>query len=180
MKINIITILSILILGGCASIPQGVSIDYDPEAEFKTYKTFYWSDEILQDKMEQPLFYNSLVKKRIKNAVEKEMTGRGYELMPFNPDLYINAHMIVEQKTEVQSNPGAYRYYWQDNVRTINTKEGTLVIDIIDRDKKQLVWQGAYKGSILDAKKPEDKQRAIRDAVSVIFREYEYRATPEE
>lgn len=176
MKFGLIIPLALMILTGCSSIPQGVSIDYDPEASFNQYQTFYWSDEILQNKIEQPLFYNSLVKKRIKNAVEKEMTGRGYELMPFNPDLYVNAHMIVEEKTEVQSNPGVYRYYWQDNIRTINTKEATLVIDIIDRDKKQLVWQGAYKGSILDAKKPEDKQRVIRDAVSVIFREFEHRA----
>lgn len=179
MRLAFLTSFVIVILSGCASIPQGVSIDYDPEARFEQYKTFYWSDEILQNEMDQPLFYNSLVKKRIKNAVEKEMTGRGYELMPFNPDLYINAHMIVEQNTEVQSNPGVYRYYWQDNIRTINTKEGTLVIDVIDRDKQQLVWQGAYKGSILDAKKPEDKQRVVRDAVSVIFREYDYRASDE-
>lgn len=171
-------ITATLFMSSCGPIIKGVMFDYDQDADFDEFLTFYWSDEILQNKVEQPLFYNSLVKKRIKNAVESEMTGRGYELTENNPDLVINAHMIVEEKTEYQSVPTAgYRYYWQDNVRVSNTKEGTLVIDLIDRSRKQLVWQGSYRGSFLvDTKTPEEKSRAIRDAVSLIFQKYEHRA----
>lgn len=176
-RLNLLLGFIILLSGACATIPRGVMIDFDQEADFDEYQSFYWSDEILQNKIEQPLFYNSLVKKRIKNAVESEMTGRGYELTESNPDLVINAHMIVEEKTEYQSAPFyGYRYYGQDNVRVTNYKEGTLVIDLIDRNRKQLVWQGSFQGSFTDAKTPEEKSRAIRDAVSLIFAEYEHRA----
>lgn len=167
----------LIILTACSPTPRDVVFDYDPEASFREYQTFYWSDEILSENREQPLFYNSLVKKRIKKAVESELTGRGYELSEDNPDLLVNAHMIVEEKTEYQ-NYGAspYRFYYPDNVRVSNYKEGTLVIDLIDRAQRQLVWQGYYAGSFVDAKTPEEKSRAIRDAVSLIFRKYEHRA----
>ncbi|MGK7397046.1 MAG: DUF4136 domain-containing protein [Candidatus Cyclobacteriaceae bacterium M3_2C_046] len=170
-------IILTVFLFGCAPTPKGVVIDYDQDAVFSEYKTFYWSDEILQDKVEQPMFYNSLVKKRIKEAVASEMQGRGYEITEQDPDLLINAHMVIEEKTEYQSSPTySYRYWGPDNIRVSNYKEGTLVIDLIDRDQKQLVWQGYYTGTFLDAKEPEDKSRAIRDAVSLIFQKYQHRA----
>ena len=176
--LNILSaLLLILVTAACSTIPKGVMIDYDQDADFENYQTFYWSDEILQNKIEQPLFYNSLVKKRIKEAVESELTGRGYVLNENNPDLVINAHMLVEEKTEYQSAPFyGYSYYGRDNVRVTNYKEGTLVIDLIDRNQKQLIWQGSFQGGFTDAKTPEEKSRAIRDAVSLIFAEYEHRA----
>jgi hypothetical protein len=165
------------ILTSCATTPRSVVIDYDQDARFSDYLTYYWSDEILSESVSQPLFYNSLIKKRIKSAIQQEMDGRGYVLEEYNPDLFINAHMIVEEKTEMQNySVSPYRFYYPDNIRTINYKEGTLVIDLIDRDRRQLVWQGYYKGSFVDAKTPEDRSRAIRDAVSLIFQKYEYRA----
>lgn len=170
-------IFLVFILSSCASTPKSVIIDYDPEARFTDYKTYFWSDEILNETVNQPLFYNSLIRKRIKSAVQKEMDGRGYEMNEFDPDLVINAHMIVEQKTETQNySPTPYRYYYQDNIRTYSYKEATLVIDLIDKKNRQLVWQGHYTGSFVDAKTPEDKSRAIRDAVSLIFQKFEYRA----
>lgn len=107
-----------------------------------------------------------------------EMDGRGYLLNEFNPDLLVNAHMIVEEKTEVQNySMYPYRFYYPDNIKTTNYKEGTLAIDLIDKENRQLVWQGYYQGSFIDAKTPEEKSRAIRDAVSLIFQKYEYRAS---
>lgn len=177
MKNLLLIPIVILFAASCAPTPRQVVIDYDQDARFLDYQTFYWSDEILSESANQPLFYNSLVKKRIKEAVKLELEGRGYRLDEYNPDLIVNAHMIVEEKTEYQNNAYTpYRYYYPDNVRIYNYKEGTLVIDLIDRDRKQLVWQGYYTGQFVDAKTPEDKSRVIRDAVSLIFQKYEYRA----
>jgi len=165
----------------CAPTPRQVIIDYDQDARFSEYKTFYWSDELLSESANQPLFYNSLVKKRIKEAVRSELEGRGYRLDENNPDLYVNAHMIVEEKTEYHSpTHSPYRYYYPDNVRIHNYKEGALVIDLIDRQMRQLVWQGYYTGQFVEAKTPEEKSRVIRDAVSLIFQKYQYRARTNE
>lgn len=173
---NLLILPIIFLIYSCAPTPRQVVIDYDQDARFREYQTFYWSDEILSESANQPLFYNSLVKKRIKEAVKSELEGRGYRLDETNPDLIVNAHMIVEEKTEYQNNAYTpYRYYYPDNVRINNYKEGTLAIDLIDRKMRQLVWQGYYTGQFVDAKTPEDKSRVIRDAVSLIFQKYEYR-----
>jgi hypothetical protein len=173
---QLITLL--LTAAACSPDISKVVIDYDNEAEFSEYDTYFWSDEFLQNQTNQPIYYNSLVKKRIKTAVESEMNGRGYRLDSISPDLLINSHMVVDERTEVRSSPSVYGYgfYGMDNIRSVNYTEGTLVIDIIDRSDKQLVWQGYYTGKILEATKPEEKSQAIRDAVSLIFQKYRYRS----
>jgi hypothetical protein len=174
---HLIKAIILILVSACASSPRNVVIDYDQDARFSDYLTYYWSDEILSESVNQPLFYNSLIKKRIKSAIQLEMDGRGYELNEFDPDLVINAHMIVEEKTETRNySSSPYRFYAPDNYKTINYKEGTLVIDLIDKERRQLVWQGYYKGSFVDAKTPEERSRSIRDAVSLIFQKYDYRA----
>lgn len=184
MKKLLIGSLGLLLLASCSSLENKVVIDYDNDANFSEYQTFFWSDEFLQNKdnINQPIYYNSLVKKRIKEAVESEMTGRGYELDSLRPDLLINSHVLVDEKTELRSFNSGYPYYgygMRDNIRTISTTEGTLVIDIIDRSKKQLVWQGYYSGEFTEAKTPEEKSESIRAAISLIYQKYNNRAGEE-
>jgi hypothetical protein len=130
--------------------------------------------------VDEPLFYNTLIEKRLKEAVTDEMTGRGYQLNAKDPDLLINTHVLVEQTSTSQNNYSGYPYfgyfyYWGNPGSTTTTqrKEGALVIELIDKDRHQLVWQG-YAPDVLQTN-TEDKQREIRDAVSKIFAAYEYR-----
>ena len=50
----------------------------------------------------------------------------------------------------------------------VHYKEGTLVIDIVDRKKKELVWQGMGKG-VLDRAEPA---RNLVEAVQKILEEF--------
>lgn len=156
-----------------ANLPV-VKTDYDEEANFNEYNTFNWSEEIENQKESHPILDNSLVRKRIKNAIKSEMEGRNYE-MAEDADLLVNFHVVIEERTGYNTYPTfGYRYWGRDNVQPYNYKEGTLIIDLIDREKNQLIWQG-YTEGIVD-KDPEKMEEKIRGAISVIFQEYKYRA----
>lgn len=171
-----------MIVAGCAVSTGPIVTDYDRDAQFNSYQTFYWSDDFQMQngKADDPLFYNTLIKKRLKKAITDEMTGRGYQLDEKNPDLLINTHILIEQTNTSQNNYSGYPYYYywgwgnQGSMTTTQRKEGALVIELIDKDRHQLVWQG-YAPDVLQTN-TEDKQREIRDAVSKIFAKYEHRA----
>lgn len=168
-----ILILVVVLFTQCttSSLPT-VKTDYDKDADFSVYKTFNWSADIDNQKDSHPILDNSLVRKRIKNAIRSEMEGRGY-VMSENPDLLINFHMVIEERTGYTTIP-SYNYWWRDNVRPYNYKEGTLIIDLIDRRQNQLVWQGYTDG--IAHQNPEKMEERIRSAISLIFQAYRHRA----
>lgn len=177
MKITgLIAILLVGFLSACAPSTALVKTDYDKDADFSKFKTFYWSEEIDNNKEGHPILNNTLVTKRIKTAIISEMEGRGYVLSPENPDLLVNFHIVVEEKTEYRSVPSmGYRYWWRDDVRPHKYNEGTLIIDLVDHDEKQLVWQGYSSGILRD--KAQAVESKIRESISLIFQQYRYRAS---
>lgn len=173
-------LISSVLLTRC-SPTLSVITDYDREADFSQYTTFYWSDEFQRDNggegENEPLFYNTLVKKRLKQAIQREMEGRGYILSREDPDLLVNSQVVVQ---ETSANQNYYPYYYgyyhwgYNNMASRSNKEGDIVIDLIDKDQHQLVWQG-YASRVLDTN-TEERQEEIRDAVSLIFSKYGRRA----
>jgi hypothetical protein len=173
--------ISILFVG-CATTSSSIITDYDRDADFSQYRTYFWSDEFQmqngREEEKEPLFYNTLVKKRLKQAIRKEMEGRGYVLSNEDPDLLVNAQVVVQERnaTQTYSAYPYYSYYYGPyyNRDVTSDKQGDIVIDLIDQDQHQLVWQGYAKG-VLDTN-TKDRQEEIRKAVSLIFAEYEHRA----
>lgn len=171
-----------LVLSACSITATSVITDYDKDAEFNSYQTFYWSDDFQMEngKANDPLFYNTLIKKRLKVAITDEMKGRGYELDTKDPDLLINSQVVVQQKSTSQNNYPYYGYYgfyrgYTGSMTTTQEREGALIIELIDKDRHQLVWQG-YAPNVLQTN-TEDKQKEIREAVSKIFAKYEHRVS---
>jgi len=176
--------ISLLIMGSwmvsCTAISSSVYTDYDRDAEFENYATYYWSDNFqFEQNGQEPLFYNSLIQKRLKEAVAVHMDGRDYRLEQENPDLLVNTHVTVEEKeisrTEIPYSPFYYGYYPGNiNSYTSQYKEGGIVIELIDRERKQLIWQG-YVADVFK-EDTKNKRDQIQAAVAKIFNEYPYRA----
>ena len=172
--------LSVLLFTECSQVLT-VQTDYDREADFSQYRTFYWSDDFQRQnntENNEPLFYNTLVKKRLKQAIEKTLEGKGYTLSPNNPDLLVNAQVVVEQRSDNRNvypySPFYFGYYGGFTGAMDSQKEGDVVIDLIDREQKQLVWQG-YAPGVLETS-TKDRQEQINDAVVTILSEYNHRA----
>lgn len=167
---------------GCASGPD-VRGDYDRAADFGKYKTYNFLSA--GDGAE----FKSIGQQMMQQAAVREMEARGY-VKSDNPDLVLNFKGKLEEKTDIQSTPapyygpsygyrgwggapyGAYGYGGTE-VTTRRYKVGTLVMDVIDREKRQAVYQGGIEG-VVTSKMLEDRQGSIDNAVAAIFSKYPF------
>jgi hypothetical protein len=141
-------------LPGCAS---RVRSDFDRNVVFSHYKTFDWiappvraSEDELGTDPEGPFARNSLLDKRIRASVNSNLRSRGFRyLEDGGSDLRLNYHVTFKDKIAGSGsdfgyagryNRGAFSSGFNWSVRQY--QEGTIIIDVVDRSKDQLVWRG--------------------------------------
>ena len=179
------------LLAGCASQPKVLS-DYDKSADFARYRTFGFVTQVGADSTE----FRSLAVQTMQTAATRQMEMRGYALSD-TPDLVINFTGKIEEKTDVESVPAPYYgpgwgyggFYgapyggWGGVGTQVTTRRynvGTLVMDIVDREKRQAVFQGSVS-DVVTKEMMENREAAITGAVNRIFASYPFvagRATP--
>jgi len=166
---------------GCSSGPS-VRADYDRAADFSRFKTYGFVAQAGTDSAD----FRSIATQVLQNSASREMESRGYTRSD-NPDLVINFKGKLEEKTDIESTPapyygpswgyrgwyGAPYYGGGTEVTTRRYKVGTLVMDVIDREKRQAVFQGGYEG-VVTSKMLENKEQTIKDAVAAIFVKYPF------
>jgi hypothetical protein len=170
------------LIAGCASNRAPPSrIDYDRKADFSVYRTFGFPKETGTDRGG----YSTLVTSYFKNSVTTAMEARGYKYTEEHPDLLVNFFMNTRERTEYRSGPNAslgYGYYgyryglynaWPmyDEDRTVTYKVGTINVDIVDAEKKQLIWEGVSEGRISDEAMANPKV-TVNAVVTELMRQY--------
>jgi hypothetical protein len=178
--------LAALWLTGCASGPD-IRADYDKAADFGKYRTYNFVAATGTGSTDA----KSLAQQLLQNAASREMESRGYTKAD-NADLLINFKGKIEEKTDIESTPapmygagwgyrgwygapyGAYGYGGTE-VSTRRYNVGTLVMDIVDREKKQVVFQGGAE-QVVSKKMLEDRETLLNGAVASIFAKYPFRA----
>jgi hypothetical protein len=172
------------ILGGCATTPPQpkARIDYDKKADFSVYRTYGFPKETGTDRGG----YSTLVTSYFKGSVSTAMEARGYKYDAEHPDLLVNFYMNTADRTESRSDPdigfgygGYYGYrrglyspwplYEADRIYTY--KVGTINIDIVDAEKKQLVWEGISEGRVTDEAMANPKV-TVNAVVTDLMRQY--------
>ena len=154
LRATIVILVTLPGLSGCAT---RVRSDFDREAVFAYYNSFDWiappvraSEEGMQSDPEGPFARNSLLDKRIRAAVNGNLEARGFRYLESGePDFRLNYHVTFKDNLVGSGSDfgyfGRYRrggfssgFNW--SVRQY--QEGTIIIDIVDRAKDQLVWRG--------------------------------------
>jgi hypothetical protein len=153
---------------GCASKPE-VRHDRAPGADLGAYTTFAFT-EFTSDGGSP---YASMLAAHLKQATRTQMQRLNYSYDASRPDLLVNLRLIVREKQEVRSTPAAYgRFGWRawpaGGVETVEYRQGTVAIDLIDRAQRTVVWHGAAEGR-LDLNALEQPGTAIESAVGEIF-----------
>jgi hypothetical protein len=171
-----------LVLSGCASGPD-VRADYDKSIDFGKYRTYGFVAKSGTDSTD----FKSLATQMLQNAAAREMESRGYTRSD-TPDLVINFKGKLEDKTDVESVPAPYYgpgwgyggWYgapyggWGGSeVTTRHYKVGTLVMDVVDREKRQVVFQGGVEG-VVTKEMQQNREAAINAAVAHIFSKYPF------
>lgn len=168
-----------LVLASCSSVR--VASDYDRAANFNNYKTFAFFKPGI-DKAE----ISDLDKRRILKAIESELLAKGLTKSE-NPDILVSIFTESNQRVDVYNNAwgfggwgwgGFNRWGWGfgpgfgwggNNVST--RTEGVLFIDLIDAQKKELVWQGSGSGYLV-TKNIDKKEARIKEFVNKTMEQY--------
>ncbi len=164
-----------LLLSACSTV--SVAVDYDKEANFDSYKTFAFFKPGI-DKAE----INDLDKRRILRAIEAELMAKGMTKSE-NPDMLVSMFTRSNQRVDVYNNAwgmggwgwggyGGWRGYggWGPGMgmgggsQVSTTTEGMLFIDLIDTNKKELIWQGSGTGYLV-TKNVDKKEARIKEFV---------------
>jgi len=174
---------------GCAS-GLAVRSDEDPGADFSRYQTWNFFDPMgVEGGYNSPIFGELF-----REAITREMEERGYRLAA-DPDLLINVTLRSDDKVKVSTYTtpymsGAYyerpggAYYGSAlgvgvgvGQRTTKTTEVSVFIDLVDKEKQQISWQGVAVTDASD-KVAQQLRDAIFTAVNRVYDLYPHTASP--
>ncbi len=166
-------LLGLAVVAACSSITT--SADYDQSTNFSTYKTYAWKDV-------EPM-QNQIAEERIKAAVDRTLASKGLRKVESDPDLWVVPHARLSKETQISTYNtgwgyggwGGYRWGGGAGMSTSTVNEipvGNLIIDLVDANKKQMVWRGHASKTLDPSASPETKQKNIDAAVQKMFANY--------
>jgi hypothetical protein len=150
-------------------------VDFDKKVDFTKYKTFKFEPGRVIRKLGVRDTSNTFINQYIDEAVTKDLVGKGLHLSNEHPDLVITYLAGAREKQQVQNymSQGFYPYagfygygmggWWGpqwNNFWVRKYEEGTMIIDMYDAGKAQLIWRAYAVSSIsnFNEKKFVDKQ----------------------
>ena len=165
----VLSSLVLLAVLGCSGIK--VSTDHNQEYDFTAFKTYEWMAD-KPDLLRDPLIDTALLDRRVKQAVEKELSMRGYVKAEDDPDFFVSYHFGTASQVDVSS--CGYHYpasprCWGQEVETYTYTKGTLILDFVEPADLELVWRGYARGAIHDVERMDE---TIGEAVRKVLAEF--------
>lgn len=159
---------------GCATYTT--HYDYDPVVRFVELSNYDWINPSVKGQT-----VNELTVKRIQAAVDRQLAEKGYNMDSSNPDFLIAIHGGRETKVDVVD--WGYNYRGYDNYRyspypgahridVYEYEEGTLILDLVDGDSRELIWRGSVTKVIDPSASLEKRERVINEAVGKVLENF--------
>ena len=178
MQKRLVVAAAAVLLVPALALAQKTSYDFDKTANFSAYKTYALKEGT---PVGQPL-----IDDRIIAAIDTQLAAKGLKKSDANPDVVVVYHVAFDKQKDISTfssgyggGYGPYGYGWgggwgggttSTQVRDILI--GTLVIDMADAAKKQVVWRGMGVKEVDTTAKPDKRDKSISKAVEKIFKNY--------
>jgi hypothetical protein len=167
-----------LLIAPAVIVAQKTSYDFEKSANFAAFKTY-------AHKEGTPVG-QSLIDDRIVAAIEAQLAAKGLTKAASDPDVFVVYHMAFDKEKDISTYSsgygGGYGPYgwgwgggWAGGTTTTQVRDilvGTLVIDLADARKGQLVWRGIGVKEVNTQANPEKREKSINKAVEKIFKNY--------
>ena len=183
MKVYTLMIAAMVsaLLTGCSTL--SVSYDYNQEIDFTTYKTYNWMP------FPEGIEAKSLNHGRFITAVENNLAAKNIIKNTSAPDFLIAPHFAKEKRINITdwgysyapnviyTRRGyryydAYGYYPVGGISVYEYEQGTLILDFIDANNKQLIWRATARSIISPASTPQKQTEKINNAVNEILQSF--------
>jgi len=159
----ILTLTAVVIFAGCSTVH--IETDYDRQADFSKYKTYRWIPHT-KGTGDNPLMNDPLIEGHVKSAVNAELAKKGFvKIEEGHPDFLVAYYFTARNRVDITN----YYGYWYPQTSVYRYKEGTLILDIVDREQKQLVWRG-WASDVLEDRSRLNEQ--INDSVRKLLERY--------
>jgi hypothetical protein len=156
----------------CSSLET--TADYDHAANFSQYKTFAFQEGTPAS--------TQFIQQRLESAIAGALQRKGMTpASADSADLLVFTHAKVSTSKQLNATTMSYGGWWgpgfygggwggyyggsgmgTTTVQEVDIKNGTLVVDMVDRNKKSIVWRGVAT-DVVDEKtvQPENIQRIV-------------------
>ena len=176
----------VTVLGATMVACSGMSVrtDFDPQADFSRYKTFFVLEEA--GDATAPGFWDA----RIKSAIARTLTAKGWQQAnsPESADVAVGYQLTTEQRSSYQTVStgwGGYGYGMGDwygsragGMATSTTTErryevGTLIVAMFDVERKQMVYSSTASGTIDERQQtPEQAQADVNGILDKMLEDF--------
>lgn len=169
----LLLVLLAALAAGCAT---SRNVEYDDDVAFEDFQTFAWAPPE-RTEVEDPVLDSGLLDRRVAKAVRDTLSDRGFrEVEPEEADFVVSYHTssrerAVSPNVRVHLSYGVgYPYYpaWYGSrhypyqpyyADSRSYQEGTLIIDVVDREKEELIWRGWRSGEVRQSRYSEEQVR---------------------
>ena len=158
--------LPLLALAAGTALAQKIDIEFDEATDFAHYKTFHIVEGQLNAKA--AALNSELTRKRIENEIRKRLIEKGLMEVASQPDLNVRFTLGSARRSEVEAYPAGWRGLGTRRVRVAYT-QGTLVINLRDTSRKELVWRSV---AVEDKNDPVQISEHLDDMVRKSIEKY--------
>ena len=177
---------------------QDVHYNYERGANFASYKTYQWvevpSAAPQADLPGAPPKFDAgggpfgdirgrvsddqLIRRDIVRAVDEQLAQKGLTKVETNGDLVVTYHAAIREEKSMNLFGSGWRGggtgWWDGSVQgqTSTVPVGTLVVDVYDSAKKQLIWRGDASKTIDLKKDPDKNYKNLQKAMAKLFKNY--------
>ncbi len=178
-------------LSGCASMD--ISYDYDGDVDFSSLHSYSWLSAPKIESGDPGVQYGSLIDARVKSLVEAQLASRGFVQTADKADFLVASHITVEDKESVTYTNELYGYgpgwgtssrrnmlhhgYPGTTAMVTEYQQGTLILDVVRSNDKQLIWRGTAIAEVYPDLSKEARDTRLREAVDKILANFPPPAT---
>ena len=160
-----------LFITACSTLK--VQSDYDESYNFKNVKTFVVQHNTKEGE-------NTLVNKRISNALEDVLLKKGYKKTTKDrADLIFLYHYNVANKVDIQTDyqmVGIRRYGFGGTMVATTTayeyKEGNIIIDALDRGTHQIVFRVVGNLELQSQETPQERTAYVHKIIAEVMKAF--------
>jgi len=153
--------LLVVLLAACATIR--VDTDFDRNADFSRYKTYFW--------LSRPASGNASVDRRIVELVDAALRSKGWRKVGEGKG---DAALDAEVLTEEEERNDTYYDGWALNqnvgpAQTVVTtfREGTLIVNILDGRSERPIWRGVAHETL--SENPAENEALAKQVIAKMF-----------
>ncbi len=165
-------VAALALLAGCSGI--STEADWDSGYDFSGVSTYAWLEKAPEGRLD------GVAEARFYEVADEVLASKGFHRVASGEaDFLATYHTGLQSRQQYDSyGYGAGSWwggYWNGRLTATTVRtytEATLLIDIVDRARNQLVWRGSASRTLEDFAEPAERAETLRKAVERMLADF--------